>query len=236
MEAHYNPVYAYADPWCIFSLVNWVLTQHRQCVQINGSSADIIHSMATRKFWIRRFFFNECAGVLEADICQLQGRSCFSCTASQISPTCLHSRSLLNQLSLNGSRGKLKGSVCDLSHRCGADGGYQCQALSGEWLREQEMARPMARSKAAWKHHSSHISMAASLISITWICMIGVYGWTGNRGRLCVIRRYQVIDRGEDMCRLILKGRYYGKIRSVFRIQLVLWVSPTMTDIIIWRW
>lgn len=87
----------------------------------------------------------------------------------------------------NGSRGKLKGSVCDLSRRCGADGGYQCQALSGEWLREQEMARPRARSKAAWKRHSSHISMAASLISITWICMIGVDGRTGNRGRLCVI-------------------------------------------------
>lgn len=27
----------YAAPWCIFLLVKWLITQHRQCVQINGS-------------------------------------------------------------------------------------------------------------------------------------------------------------------------------------------------------
>lgn len=86
-----------------------VLKLSRQRAQINNAisgrySFSLSFQMDTRKSGSFTLF-NECARVLGADICQLQGKSCFSCPASQISPTCLHSRPLLNQLSLMAAGG-----------------------------------------------------------------------------------------------------------------------------------
>ncbi len=148
----------------IFPLVNWVLTQHRQCVQINGSISR--HNSFNGHDEIldhKVFFFNECAGVLEADICQLQGRSCFSCTASQISPTCLHSQSLLNQLSLMAAGGNWRAlcAICpvvveqmvDISVRLWVASGSGNRKWHGRWpdLRQRESA---IRHTFPWQRRS----------------------------------------------------------------------------------